>query len=185
MQEQHDAETKTRQLEINRAVVVDALKAACLIKSWVRSAKSDPRRSEFADDDMAIDMYGWELVESLTRGHPGRYDEVQSSEDLLTILDALSVSLFLSSEKEEYFAIRRELNKIKLWLKEAYGVDSGDPLRPSATDGNGADSSYQELQMIVKYLPELKQGWSEARADGIQDYLTVLSLGMNQKRGGT
>jgi len=34
----------------------------------------------------------------------------------------------------------------------------------------------KNLDVIAKYLPELKQGWSDGRADGVQDYLTVMRL---------
>lgn len=182
MPEEERAGTRTQQLEINKAVVIDALKASCLIRSWVRSTNSNSPRDEITDAELGADLECWELVETLGRLEPGRYDEFNGPDAMLEIMDALSVSLFLSSEKEEYFEIRRELNKIKLWLKDAFKIDTEQQLPPSAAGTRRSESSYQELQTIARYLPELKQGWGEARAEGVQDYLTVLSLGMGEKR---
>lgn len=178
--------TQERQLEINKAVVLDALKASCLIRSWARSGNVDSGLHDVAvtDAELGADLDSWKLVETLRQEKTGRYEEVRCPDDLLLISDALAVSLFVSSEKEEYFAIRRELNKIRLWLKEGFKIDPGESLPSSAARADGSISGYEELQTVVRYLPELKQGWSEARADGVQDYLTGLSLGLNEKRRG-
>jgi hypothetical protein len=85
--------------------------------------------------------------------------------------------LLLSSDKDEYFEIRRELNKINSWLREGCDIDTAG-LPHTVLRGGGTDSVHEQLQTIVKYLPELKQGWSEARSEGVQDYLTILNLGL-------
>jgi hypothetical protein len=99
-------------------------------------------------------------------------------------MTGLSVALLLSSDKHEYFAIRREWHKIERWLKSEHGVEPGEHgwtlLDNSSSSLVSAETS---LDVIGKYLPELKQGWNDGKAAGVQDYLTVMRLKLMDESG--
>jgi hypothetical protein len=178
--------TRSQLLQINKDLVLDSLNAACLIGSWARWVKSTAtlRPGEWPDLEMEQDIECWSLVVELSRLELTSYDQVNQPDKLAAIMTGLSVALLLSSDKHEYFAIRREWHKIERWLKSEHGVEPGEHgwtlLDNSSSSLVSAETS---LDVIGKYLPELKQGWNDGKAAGVQDYLTVMRLKLMDESG--
>jgi len=171
--------TSAKELLINKELVLDSLKAACLIGSWARWVKSGPAPDAegCTGNGLEEDLESWTLVEELSRPGITTYDQVVEPQALGAIMTGLSVALLLSSDKYEYFEIRREWYKIGRWLKEEHGIEPGEHVCALLDDSAASILSVEKnLDVIAKYLPELKQGWSDGRADGVQDYLTVMRL---------
>jgi len=171
--------TSAKDLSINKGLVLDSLKTACLIGSWARWVKSAPAGNGggFTDNELEEDLESWTLVVELSNPGVATYDQVLEPQALGAIMTGLSVALLLSSDKNEYFEIRREWYKIGRWLKEEHGIEPGEHVCALLDDSAASILSVEKnLDVIAKYLPELKQGWSDGRADGVQDYLTVMRL---------
>lgn len=183
MPHQGDGEDSAQRAVMNKAIVIDATKAACLVRCWTStwpghaSATGSPRSDTF-EAELEACLEDWQLVEFISSPEILRYDQLNGIEDAFRISQALAVTMLLSSDKDEYLEIRRELQKIACWIETRYDIDTHG-LPHSLQQDNRMNPCYEDLQAIVRYLPELKQGWNEARAEGVQDYLTVLSLRLN------
>ncbi|MFH1150380.1 MAG: hypothetical protein V1748_07890 [Actinomycetota bacterium] len=171
---------------INKEIVLESTKAAFLIGSWTRSRERELAgcASETLDEDeLGVELQRWSLLEILSHDDISSYDRLPEAEHLVSVLTGLSVALLLSSDEGEYFAIRREWNKVTGWLKVGHGIDLSAPgTTLMDIDGDGPIHSAESLQLIVEYIPELKRGWQSGGSEGVRDYLTVLSLGLKEKR---
>lgn len=183
-EERHGEVLEPEGLYINKEIVIDSLKAVCLIGSWIRALKNDPGNGEMDldDEELSADLEQWALLEKLISPDLAAYDQLEDPADLASIMVGLSTALVLSSDRAEYFEIRREWNKIGSRLKDGHGIDvfaTESTFLEAA--GKGLMPAPNSLQVLVEYMPELKQGWNAGGAEGVRDYLTVVGLGRKEK----
>jgi hypothetical protein len=173
-------------LVINKQVVLDSFKAACLIASWARSVHArftGTARGVIDDTELNEDLAQWSVLEALSADDIRTYDQVEDPRRLLAVMSGLSLTMLLSSDKTEAYRIRREWIKIRTLLRERHRLDlslPGNTFLDLAREGLSMPS--EGVYLVLEHMPELKQGWDEGGADGVRDYLTVLSLGMRDRR---
>lgn len=176
---------KPEALGINKGILLDSFKAACLVASWARSVNRNPDgrpTARIEDAELDEDMAQWSILEALSRDELRSYDQLEDPDQLVALMSGLSLTLLLSSDRAEAYSIRREWAKIGAWLKLRYSLD---PALPGSTfldlAREGLAMPVESAYLVVEHMPELKQGWDEGGAEGVRDYLTVLSLGMREK----
>lgn len=173
-------------LIINKQIVLDSFKAACLIASWARSVHrrlAGGARLVIDDADLSEDLAQWSILEALSGDDIRTYDQVEDPAQLLAVMSGLSLTMLLSSDKAEAYRIRREWIKIRTMLKERHQLDlalPGNTFLDLARQGLSMPA--EGVYLVVEHMPELKQGWDDGGADGVRDYLTVLSLGLRDRR---
>lgn len=171
---------------INKQIALDSFKAACLIASWARSVRrrfAGDGRVAMHDDDIAEDLDQWSILEAISSDDIRTYDQLNDATHLVALMSGLSLTMLLSSDKAEAYRIRREWIKIRTLLKERHERDLALPGNTFLDLARvGLSMPAEGVYLVVEHMPELKQGWEDGGADGVRDYLTVLSLGLRDRR---
>jgi len=161
---------------MNKRIVLESYKAACLLLDWVTTlAAGDPVSDPLPSES---NLQRWALIDYLSRPEVVSYDQIADGERLLQIMAGLEVALMLSAHKDESFAIRREWQKLGRWVRDTYHIDSaarGINFINLILAEENADIS-RALVFLIEHMPELRSGWSEGGADALNDYLYVLWL---------
>lgn len=177
-----DVVSRPESPHMNKEVVLEAYKAACLVVDWAKAVDSG------LDDDgrrgLEEEMDKWAFLERISRPEVTDYGQIEDPVMLMSILASLELALLLSADKTESFAIRREWQKLSRWMREKHGLDA-DPCALSSISVAWRESEMpvaRALTFIFEHMPELKSGWNEGGADALSDYLYLLWLKAREGR---
>ncbi len=161
---------------MDKRIVLESYKAACLVSDWIGAVTSEYMPPDTLSSHASLER--WSFLEYLSRPEVASYGQVEDGERLRQILAGLELSLLLSTDKGESFAVRREWLKLGRWMRESLHFDSAAcSLNLSALMGEGPDTQASRiLAFLIEHLPELRAGWREGRADALNDYLYILWL---------
>ncbi|RJP34907.1 MAG: hypothetical protein C4536_01850 [Actinobacteria bacterium] len=171
-----EAAPRPRVPQMNKRIVMESYKAACLLLDWVRAATLESMAREASMSNAGLAK--WSFLEYMSRPEVTSYAQIEDRTRLLQILAGLELALLLSADKEESFTIRREWQKLGKWMRENHCLDPiACGLDFKALMGDEVDlSASKTLVFLIEHMPELKSGWNEGGADALNDYLYVLWL---------
>ncbi len=165
---------------MDKRLVIEAYKAACILIDW---SESIPNKSCHKDKgahldlDLEEDLNRWAFLENLFRDDLLYYDQIEEPSRLKAVMASLDLALLLTTRKKDRVSIRRERRKLSGWLKRRYGITSakeGGTLLDSAFEAEMPIA--EALGGLIELLPKLQRSWSEAGADGMNDYLLIAWL---------
>ncbi|MFW6113409.1 MAG: hypothetical protein ACOC78_00605 [Actinomycetota bacterium] len=165
---------------IDKGIVLESFKAACLFVGWARSIEERAAGStvwDEADEELEVDLERWSFLETLNSEGTRLYEQIDDPTLLMAIMASLELALLLSANKDEVFHLRREWQKLGRWMKVRYGADPTSEGRTYIEAAQGEIMPLRKaLYLLVEHMPELKQGWNEGGAEGLKDYMLVLWL---------
>src|SRR4030042_3223008 len=118
-------ETKSRRLLVDKRLVIEAYKAACILIDW---SESIPNKSCHKDKgahldlDLEEDLNRWAFLENLFRDDLLYYDQIEEPSRLKAVMASLDLALLLTTRKKDRVSIRRERRKLSGWLKRRKGI---------------------------------------------------------------
>ena len=168
---------------INKLVVLEAYKAACLVIAWARSIEEKTAGRTVGgelDAELESDLDRWAFLETLDHKDICSYDQIDDAARLMGIMASLELAMMLSAQRDEVFSIRREWQRLGKWMKDFYGID---PVSEGQTYIEFVSEEIiplsQSRYYLMEHMPELKQGWNEGGAEGLKDYMLVLWLSID------
>jgi hypothetical protein len=176
-----NGEPRPESPHINKDIVLESYKAACLVVDWAKAVTAVPDGGGRTQLDSELDK--WSFLEYVSRPDVVDYEQIDDPVRLLSVMAGLELVLLLSADKEEAFSTRREWQKLGRWMNERYGLDANAFALTSIdlTWPEGSMPIAKALMFIFEHMPELKSGWNEGGADALNDYLYVLWLEAREK----